>query len=139
MPRNNSDFQNGRWVSATGNAFKKIGIEHSPEGPNWQENKAVDFNINRGWISSIDLPSSTPLYTMQNSVDTAGVRHYYDHPDEKLPDPGHARPIVWQDSGGKHWIKEGNHRIVASRLRGDKSIAVDFSIHKHLPPMLWEK
>lgn len=130
MGRNNADFQNGRYVRTSGNAARNVGIIYDPQGPaDGFEERNVDSNIKYGYTVRHHLPKDVPLYTAQGRFDTAGVRHYYDNPSQKLPDPGHVRPIVWRDSQGKHWIKEGHHRIIASRLRGDEAIPVDLSSH----------
>lgn len=71
------------------------------------------------------LDRSTPLYTWQSHFGTSGIRHYTDNPD-KLFDPNtdYPTPVVFTGKDGRTWIKDGHHRIITSRLRGEQSIKV---------------
>jgi hypothetical protein len=70
------------------------------------------------------LDRDTPLYTSQEHLGTQGIRFYMKHPDQVTRYAGNDKPEIYPDEDGALWIKEGHHRIIASRLRGEPYIDV---------------
>lgn len=76
-----------------------------------------------------DLPSNVVLHTSQSHFGSGGIRRYMSNPEapsqgsEGRHEYGEDLPEVYSH-GGKYWIYEGHHRIIASRLRGEGSIPV---------------
>lgn len=77
-----------------------------------------------------DLPTTQPVHTSQERFGAQGIRKYMKNPEstsETSEGRDHTEdlPEVYSH-GGKIWIYEGHHRILASRLRGDSSIPVHY-------------
>lgn len=71
------------------------------------------------------LDRNTPLFTWQSHFGTQGIRHYMDTPDVLMyKETDYPTPVVYTGKDGKVWIKDGHHRIISSRLRGEQSIKV---------------
>ena len=136
MTRNNADFQGGRFVSMEGHAAQKVGISFDRSGGGLEGN-AAELNFKNGNHTWVNLPADVPLKSTQTTFDTAGVRHYYDSPNERLPETKNSTPMIWRDTAGNHWVHDGHHRIIASRLRGDASIHVKYTTSK-TKPVSWE-
>ena len=87
-----------------------------------------DFNhsmsISNEQYKIINLRRDTPLRTFQDTFGTRGIRHYVDNPGQLTGDAWSEKPQIYNGPDGKLWIREGHHRIIASRLRGEPSIEV---------------
>lgn len=76
----------------------------------------------------VDIPFHQVLHTSQSSVDSPGLRAYVDrpnNPEEWKDDVGFDAPEVVEHKG-RLWIHDGHHRIIASRLRGERSFKAHF-------------
>lgn len=77
----------------------------------------------REWSESI--PASQTLHTTQKHLDARAVKSYMqgNEPefDTEYEDNVPYDPELLVSERGTHWIDEGHHRLVASRLRGDPS------------------
>ena len=70
------------------------------------------------------LHRDEPLFTNQNGFRVSGIKHYLANPNTPTANASNDKPEVYPDREGKIWIKEGHHRIIASRLRGEPYIDV---------------
>lgn len=69
------------------------------------------------------VPMSSVHASCQGVVLRKFVRHYIDHPDQKIvekhPPCGEYSPLIVELVSGRRIISDGNHRYVAAMLRGD--------------------
>ena len=97
-------------------------IDH--ENKNFSEPDRTDWTYPNEKEKLLDR--NVPLFTVQSHFGTMGVRHYIDTPDVLANggDTDYPTPVVYTGRDGRMWIKEGHHRIISSRLRGEQSIKV---------------
>lgn len=71
------------------------------------------------------LRLDTELHTGQRSIWPSRVQEYVTHPG-KASDTGRYSPIEIYHHNGQVWAGEGHHRLVAAKIRGNKTIRVTF-------------
>lgn len=113
---------NDRQISMTGRVARMHNITYVPlntdaDFEHFQATYGTRYNEYR-------LYRDEPLFTQQSAFRTSGIRHYIDNPNVTTANANNDKPEVYPDRNGKIWIKEGHHRIIASRLRGEPYIDV---------------
>ena len=109
-------------IPMTGRVARMHNVTYVPPEP-WDQ-YFHDSCISDTQTEPMRLDRNTPLYTFQDSFGTRGMRHYVDTPNENTPGARSEKPEVYNTEDGKLWIREGHHRIIASRLRGEPYIDV---------------
>jgi hypothetical protein len=66
-----------------------------------------------------------PLFTDSKFIDKNAIDKYMGTPNAQSEGSSADLPEVYSH-GGVNWINDGRHRILASRMRGDKTIKVKF-------------
>jgi hypothetical protein len=72
-----------------------------------------------------EFSSIEPLFTDSKFIDEDAIKKYSSTPGAQSEGSSADLPEVYSH-GGVNWINDGRHRILASRMRGDKSIKVKF-------------
>ena len=115
MPRNTEDIPMSGRVPRVHN-MAKVPFEHYEDAMGAGEATVPKSKS----LGIIDLGRDVVLHTGQDTLSSSTVQKYQNNPGAENDTP---YPTVFT-YGNKLWVHDGHHRIVASRLRGEPSIAV---------------
>jgi hypothetical protein len=106
--------------------LEKHSMYFSSEGDRKDDERMEEAGSNRPDKPEVrEISSIDPLFTDSKFIDKDAINKYLDSPGTESEGSSPDMPEVYSH-GGVNWINDGRHRILASRMRGDKSIKVKY-------------